>query len=289
MVFRASIFLIIETAFGPMIGAPISETFGRKAVYLLSLPISILFTMATGLAQNIQTVLICRFLSGSFGAPAVAVGAGTIADVWDLQHGGGLATVLFTLMPFVGSALGPLIGGYTIQTRNDWRWLMWVMVLMGGSIWLMTFFLKETSKKELLRRRALTRGIPAPSKLPAKVALKAIFTITLFRPLRMLLIEPIVGFITLYVSFVFGVMFAFFDAYPYVFQRVYGFSLGQVGLAFLGIVVGICLAVPTFAVLDKTLYAKAKAKALPGKAPPPEERLYVSMLGSVGIPVSLFW
>lgn len=50
-------------AFGPMIGAPISETFGSKAVYLLSLPISILFTMATGLSQNIETVLICRFLS----------------------------------------------------------------------------------------------------------------------------------------------------------------------------------------------------------------------------------
>lgn len=46
-----------------------------------------------------------------------------------------------------------------------------------------------------------------------------IFTITLFRPLRMLLIEPIVAFVTLYVSFVFGVMFASFDTYPYVFQN----------------------------------------------------------------------
>lgn len=71
-------------AFGPMIGAPNSETFGGKAVYLLSLPISILFTVATGLSQNIETVLICRFLPGSFGAPAVAVGAGTIAEMWEL-------------------------------------------------------------------------------------------------------------------------------------------------------------------------------------------------------------
>ena len=132
----------VTEAFGPMIGAPVSETFGRKAVYLLSLPISILFTTATGLARNIETVLICRFFSGSFGAPAAAVGAGTIADVWDLQHGGGLATVYFTLMPFVGSALGPLIGGYTIQTRGDWRWLMWVLMLMGGSIWLVNFLLE---------------------------------------------------------------------------------------------------------------------------------------------------
>ena len=124
----------MTTAFGPMIGAPISETFGRKAVYLISLPVSILFTVATGLAQNVETILICRFFSGSFGAPAVAVDAGTISDIWELQHGGGLATVFFVLMPFLGSALGPLIGGYTIQTRGDWRWLMWVMVLIGGPI-----------------------------------------------------------------------------------------------------------------------------------------------------------
>ena len=272
-----------------MIGAPISETLGRKPVYLISLPVSILFTMGTGLAQNIGTVLVCRFLSGSFGAPAVAVGAGTISDIWDLQHGGGLATVFFVLMPFVGSALGPLVGGYTIQTRGNWPWLMWVLILIGGPIWLMAFLFGETSKKELLRRRALARGLLPPPKPPAKVALKTLFIVTLFRPFRMLLVEPIVGFITLYVSFVFGVMFAFFDAYPYVFESVYSFGLGQVGLAFLGIVVGICLAIPTFVVLNKTLYAKAKAKVTLGKMPPPEERLYISMLGSIAIPVSLFW
>lgn len=55
---------------------------------------------------------------------------------------------------------------------------------------------------------------PKPS---TKTALKMIFTVILFRPLRMLLIEPIVAFIIFYVSFVFGVVFAFFDAYPYFF------------------------------------------------------------------------
>jgi len=204
-------------AFGPMIGAPISETFGRKAVYLLSLPISIHFAMATGLSQNIETVLICRFLSGNFGALAVAVGAGTIADIGDLQHGGGLATVFFSLIPFLGSALGPFIGGYTVQTRSDWRWMMWVLMLMERFVWLMNFLLEEMLEKELLRRRALARGIFTSPKPSTKTALKMIFTITLFRLLRTLLIEPIVAFIIFYVSFMFGVMFAFFDAYPYFF------------------------------------------------------------------------
>ena len=272
-----------------MIGAPISEAFGRRAVYLITMPISMLFMMGSGLAQNTRTLLICRFFSSTFGAPAVAVGAGTISDIWELQHGGGLATVLFILAPFVGSSLGPLIGGYTMQTRGDWRWLMWVMILIAGPIWIMAFFFDETSKKELLRRRAHKRGLPAPPKPPTAVALKMLFVITLFRPIRMLFVEPIVISISVYVSFAFGVLFAFFVAYPYVLGTVYGFSVGQTGLAFIAIIIGIVLAVMTFAILDRTLYAKARAKAEPGKMPPPEERLYTSMLGSLGIPVGLFW
>ena len=37
-----------------MIGAPIFKTFGRQAVYLLGLP-----TVATSLAESIQTLLMC--------------------------------------------------------------------------------------------------------------------------------------------------------------------------------------------------------------------------------------
>jgi hypothetical protein len=48
------------------------------------------------------------------------------------------------------------------------------------------------------------------------------------------------------------------------------------------------LAVLTFWILDQTVYQKAKDKA-EGRIPPPEERLYTSMLGSFGIPVALFW
>jgi len=84
-------------------------------------------------------------------------------------------------------------------------------------VWLMNFLLEEMLEKELLRRRALARGIFTSPKPSTKTALKMIFTITLFRLLRTLLIEPIVAFIIFYVSFMFGVMFAFFDAYPYFF------------------------------------------------------------------------
>ncbi|RYP54496.1 hypothetical protein DL768_000698 [Monosporascus sp. mg162] len=95
-------------ALDPVVGAPISETQGRKAVYLITLPIFLLFTTGAGLARNIQTLIICHFLSSTFGSPALAVGAGTVADIWDMEHGGGLATVLITCTFFLGPSLGPL-------------------------------------------------------------------------------------------------------------------------------------------------------------------------------------
>ncbi|KAI1127289.1 MFS multidrug transporter-like protein [Nemania abortiva] len=275
-------------ALGPVIGAPISEIQGRKAVYLITLPIFLLFTAGAGLSRNIQSLIIFRFLSGMFGSPSLAVGAGTVADIWDMEHGGGLASVLIVSTFFLGPSLGPLIGGYTIEARGDWRWLMWVLLLITGPVMIVVLPSKETSKKIILARRAKHLGVPGPPRPPVRTALKTLLVVTLGRPLKMLATEPIVTSVSVYHAFVFGVLYAFFESYPYVFGRVYDFSSSQIGLAFLGIFIGTWLAILTFAIVDKTVYQKKKAAYAPEK-PPPEERLYTSMLGAPGIPIALFW
>jgi hypothetical protein len=81
-------------------------------------------------------------------------------------------------------------------------------------------------------------------------------------------------------------LFAFFGSYNYVFQEVYHFNQRHIGLAFLGILVGNLLAVMTFLIFDKTLYAKARVAAQ--GHPAPEHRLYSAMLGSILLPIGLF-
>lgn len=76
------------------------------------MPLMILFTVGVAEAKNIGTVIVCRFLSALFGAPAVAVGAGSVADLWDLQQGGDIAGMFFILIPFLGSSLASVIGSY---------------------------------------------------------------------------------------------------------------------------------------------------------------------------------
>ena len=96
---------VLALGAGPMLAAPISETYGRHVVYLLSPPLGAIFTMGAGFSQNIWTLCILRFFAGLMFSPALAIGAGTIADVNKLEHRAGPSS-LFILSPFLGPALG---------------------------------------------------------------------------------------------------------------------------------------------------------------------------------------
>ncbi|RFU25542.1 hypothetical protein B7463_g10795, partial [Scytalidium lignicola] len=115
-------------AFGPVLAAPLSETFGRCIVYRVSLPLGALFTIGCGVAQNIEIIIICRFFAGFFAAPALSIGGGSIADIFDPSVRG-VAMSLFLLAPLCGPSLGPVIGGFVVETKG-WRWLEWVMVFL---------------------------------------------------------------------------------------------------------------------------------------------------------------
>ena len=96
---------VFGLAFGPMIAAPISETFGRRIVYLTSPPLSMLFSLGAGFSNSFGSFLVCRFLAGAAGSPVLAVGGGTNADLFPPKVRA-LATSCFLMAPFLGPALG---------------------------------------------------------------------------------------------------------------------------------------------------------------------------------------
>jgi MFS family permease len=95
---------VLGLAFGPVIAAPASETWGRKPVYQLSLPISMLFTLGGGFSKSFASLLVCRFFAGLAGASVLSVGAGTNADLFPPRQRAA-ATIAFLLAPFLGTAL----------------------------------------------------------------------------------------------------------------------------------------------------------------------------------------
>jgi MFS family permease len=91
--------------FGPVFSAPLSERHGRKIVYMASAPIFMLFTLGAGFSKNIAALLVCRFFAGLTGSPALAVGAGTNADLFPPRVRA-VTTSLFLIAPFLGPSLG---------------------------------------------------------------------------------------------------------------------------------------------------------------------------------------
>ena len=78
----------------------------------------------------------------------------------------------------------------------------------------------------MLKQKAQRMGLPPPEpELAPREAIKLLITITLFRPIRMLMSEPIVLLYSIYNAFTFSVLFAFFEAYPFFFMGEYGFNI----------------------------------------------------------------
>lgn len=155
----------------------------------------------------------------------------------------------------------------------------------------------ETYAPVLLRRRA-----EALSRLTGKVYLSILdadkpqqtllgrIKVNLSRPWVLLFKEPIVLSLTIYMAIVYGTLYMCFAAFPIVFQSPYpngwGWKPGVGGLSFTGIAVGM-IGATLGSIVDNRRYAKQAAKH--GGAAPPEVRLPPAMLGSLLLPIGLFW
>ncbi|KAG9966927.1 MFS general substrate transporter, partial [Aureobasidium melanogenum] len=65
---------VIMLGIGPLVLAPLSETFGRRNVYIYCYTAFTILQIPAALAPNIATLLAVRTISGFFGAVAIANG-----------------------------------------------------------------------------------------------------------------------------------------------------------------------------------------------------------------------
>jgi len=98
--------------------------------------------------------------------------------------------------------------------------------------------------------------------------------------------EPIVFLLSLYMAIIYGTLYMMFAAFPIVYQEGRGWSAGVSGLAFCGVAVGMMGAV-MYSLWDNKRYNATAAKY--NNAAPPEVRLPPAILGSVCLPIGLFW
>ena len=237
--------------------------------------------------------MLARFLNGLFGSSSLAIIGGTLADFWDpVQRG--FALGLFAGATFIGPVAGPIVGGFITQSYLGWRWTAWITLIMASFFGLVAvFFCKESYVPVILQQRATKRkhatrnwAIHAPID-ENPVTVHDIVTKYLIRPWKMLILEPILMLITIYISLIYGMIYLFFEAYPVAFQEDRGWNLGVGALPFLGITIGVIIGVAIITYTSQTRY-KRKMEANGGK-PVPEERLVPMIAGAILLPIGLFW
>jgi hypothetical protein len=88
--------MLLGFGLGPLIFAPISELYGRKAAVLTPYFISAMFSFATGASKDIQSILLTRFFAGFFGSAPITNTGGVLGDIWTPQQRG-MAMVAYAI------------------------------------------------------------------------------------------------------------------------------------------------------------------------------------------------
>ncbi|KAG0644967.1 Major facilitator superfamily multidrug transporter mdrA [Hyphodiscus hymeniophilus] len=285
---------VLGFALGPLIWGPLSELYGRRSIYAISFMAYTAFSVAAPCSPNIQSLLVFRFFASAFGSSAMTNGGGVITDMLSKEQRG-VAMGAFVTAPFLGPALGPIVGGFLVETQG-WRWTLGLIAILAGVVWIATTLTTpETFTPFILRSRAKTlskvTGSFYVSRLDAgrpPKTLKQELSVALSRPWILLFCEPIVLLTSLYMAIVYGTLYMFFAAIPVVFQGSRGWNEGTAGLPFVGVTIGVCLATVLSGVDNKRYMRLCETMAAKGAIVEPEARLSTAMVGSIVLPIGLF-
>ncbi|KPI35330.1 putative transporter [Cyphellophora attinorum] len=217
--------ILIGIGLGPLILAPLSEVYGRRPVLLGGSTFFIVWNTAGGGVRAIDQLLAFRALSG-FGA--------CVADA-----------------------------SREASSGADWRWVFWATSAAAATVLITAFlFLQETFVPRIERKwlkkqhnpttnNAMTLNDalkivhplnnchhhPHPQKDP-QLHFIALMRTNLQRPLRMLLTQPIVQLLALYMAMLYGIMFLFLFAYPLLWNRIYHQSSTIASLNYISCAIG---------------------------------------------------
>jgi len=200
---------------------------------------------------------------------------------------------LWSSSAYLAPAVGPLIGGYAVEAKN-WHWSLLELLWLCSPLWVfLFFFLPETSSDNILLRRAarlrkLTGNPNYKSQSEIKQANMSAKTITfnaLVKPWQLNALDPAILFSTVYVSLAYSIFYTFFEAFPLVFPVMHGFGLGETGLAFIAVPIGLMIAIPAQLL---HYYFVAEPFLIKNGQPAPEYWLRPALIGNIFGPIGLF-
>ncbi|CAD6627206.1 BAH_G0020940.mRNA.1.CDS.1 [Saccharomyces cerevisiae] len=280
--------MVIGFSLGPLIWSPVSDLYGRRVAYFVSMGLYVIFNIPCALAPNLGCLLACRFLCGVWSSSGLCLVGGSIADMFPSETRG-KAIAFFAFAPYVGPVVGPLVNGFISVSTGRMDLIFWVNMAFAGVMWIISSAIPETYAPVILKRKAarLRKETGNPKIMTEQeaqgVSMSEMMRACLLRPLYFAVTEPVLVATCFYVCLIYSLLYAFFFAFPVIFGELYGYKDNLVGLMFIPIVIGALWALAT------TFYCENKyLKIVKQRKPTPEDRLLGAKIGAPFAAIALW-
>ena len=245
-----------HTGIASTLFSQLSETLGRRPVYLITFSLFVASSVAlASIPQGDYAALLTLRMLQSFGSSvSTSIGYAVVADIAPpAERGGILAPVM--LMLNLGPVIAPVIGG-PMCGSTGWRWIFWFLAMFGSAFLLvMALFLPETNRKIVGNGSIAAKGVsrpPLPFLVPwsgeYEQPVKKTYPTTWAKvrayapnPLRsvVLILEKDIACV-LFAAGIFYMMYYLSQAsLPALFREAYGFSETEIGLCYLALGSGV--------------------------------------------------
>nr|QTE75989.1 ZopL3 [Diffractella curvata]BBU42023.1 putative transporter [Diffractella curvata] len=242
---------MIFQGLAPTFMGNLSDTAGRRPVYVLCFTIYILANIGIALQHSFVGLLLLRCLQSSGSSATIALSNAVAADTVTSSERG-MYLGIASLGSILGPALGPLLGGLLSQYLN-WRSIFWFLAAAATLVFVpLVLFYPETCRaivgdgsisppawnKSLLNYLNETKSHSVQNK--AMVIKPKIRFPNPLTTLRLLFTLP-TGLILLCNGVGYAAHFAVTSSMPSQFNEIYGLNDLQIGLTFIPISLGTIL------------------------------------------------
>ncbi|AAW43510.1 hypothetical protein CNBE1830 [Cryptococcus deneoformans B-3501A] len=287
---------VIAYGIGPLILSPLSNlpSIGRTPVYVAGSLAFCLVNIGTALAKDITTILVLRFIGGFVGSAPISIGGATLMEVYgptEVPY----AIAFYAVSGLCGPILGPTFGTLAVTRWNTWAATLWLLAgITAFTTVFIFFFLPETLSFNILRRRARRLRVQCDrphDQYPAEPDAKArnFFLDIVYQTVddfKLSCMDPVILFVNVHTMLIYGVLYLWFEFFPFVFGEIYCFSAIQQALAFFGILAGAVISVTVYLLWLYFFYQPRVADS--EVIVQPEDRLRPGQIGAICIPICLF-
>lgn len=123
-----SAYLLTSTTTVPIYGK-LADLYGRKPLFLVGTALFLLGSVASGLSQSMEQLILFRAIQGLGAGAVVPIVLTIIGDIFDLNERARVQG-FFSGVWGIASVVGPAIGGLIVD-HFSWRWVFYINVPFG--------------------------------------------------------------------------------------------------------------------------------------------------------------